>query len=122
MDMIGHDTDHGTDARHQEIQYEHESYREPRFQESVVDVLVTKTVDAAQRFGAAEILLAGGVAANSRLREELARRASVPVRYPPLSLCTDNAAMVAAAAFYRFAAGVQSGWELDVVPGLKLGD
>jgi N6-L-threonylcarbamoyladenine synthase len=91
------------------------------FQESVVDVLVTKTVDAAQRFGAAEILLAGGVAANTRLREELARKASVPVRYPPLSLCTDNAAMVAAAAFYRFAAGVQGGWELDVAPGLRLG-
>jgi N6-L-threonylcarbamoyladenine synthase len=91
------------------------------FQESVVDVLVTKTVDAAQRFGAAEILLAGGVAANTRLREELARKASVPVRYPPPSLCTDNAAMVAAAAFYRFAAGVQGGWELDVAPGLRLG-
>jgi N6-L-threonylcarbamoyladenine synthase len=78
-------------------------------------------VDAAQRFGAAEILLAGGVAANTRLREELARKASVPVRYPPPSLCTDNAAMVAAAAFYRFAAGVQGGWELDVAPGLRLG-
>jgi len=91
------------------------------FQESVVDVLVTKAVAAAQRFGASEILLAGGVAANTRLRQELTRRASVPVRYPPLSLCTDNAAMVAAAAFYRFEAGVQSGWELDVAPGLKLG-
>jgi N6-L-threonylcarbamoyladenine synthase len=91
------------------------------FQESAVDVLVTKTVDAAQRFGAAEILLAGGVAANTRLREELARRAPVPVRFPPLSLCTDNAAMVAAAAFFRFEAGVQSGWELDVIPGLRLG-
>ncbi len=91
------------------------------FQESVVDVLVTKAVAAAQRFGASEILLAGGVAANTRLRQELTRRASVPVRYPPLSLCTDNAAMVAAAAFYRFEAGVQSGWELDVAPGLRLG-
>jgi N6-L-threonylcarbamoyladenine synthase len=91
------------------------------FQESVVDVLVTKTVDAAQRYGAAGILIAGGVAANSRLREELTRRSSVPVRFPPLSLCTDNAAMVAAAAFYRFDAGLQSGWELDVAPGLKLG-
>ncbi|GAB4433263.1 MAG: tRNA (adenosine(37)-N6)-threonylcarbamoyltransferase complex transferase subunit TsaD [Chloroflexi bacterium OHK40] len=91
------------------------------FQESVVDVLVTKAVDAAQRFGATEILLAGGVAANTRLREELTRRAPVPVRYPPLALCTDNAAMVAAAAFFRFEAGVQSGWDLDVVPGLRLG-
>lgn len=90
------------------------------FQESVVDVLVTKTVDAAQRYGAVEIALAGGVAANLRLREELARRAKVPVRYPPLSLCTDNAAMVAAAAFYRFAAGVRSDWDQDVAPSAPL--
>ncbi len=91
------------------------------FQESVVDVLVTKTINAAAYFSAREILLAGGVAANTRLRHELARRASVPVRYPPIWLCTDNAAMVAAAAYYRFEAGVQSGWDLDVIPGLKLG-
>lgn len=91
------------------------------FQESAVDVLVTKAVDAAKQHGATAILLAGGVAANTRLRAELSRRAHVPVRYPPISLCTDNAAMVAAAAFYRFSAGVQSGWGLDVVPGLRLG-
>jgi len=91
------------------------------FQESVVDVLVTKTVDAARTYGATEILLAGGVAANTRLRAEMARRASVPVRYPPVALCTDNAAMVAAAAFYRFEAGLQSDWDLDVDPNLRLG-
>lgn len=90
------------------------------FQESVVDVLVSKAVDAARTFGATEIVLAGGVAANSRLRGELARRANVPVRYPPLSLCTDNAAMVAAAAFYRYDAGLQSDWDLDVQPNLRL--
>jgi N6-L-threonylcarbamoyladenine synthase len=90
------------------------------FQESVVDVLVTKTIDAARAFDATEILLAGGVAANARLREELSRRASVPVRCPPLALCTDNAAMIAAAAFYRFDAGRQSGWDLDVEPNLPL--
>jgi N6-L-threonylcarbamoyladenine synthase len=90
------------------------------FQESVVDVLVTKAVDAARAFDATEILLAGGVAANARLRMELARRAPVPVRCPPLVLCTDNAAMIAAAAFYRFEAGRQSGWDLDVEPNLKL--
>ncbi|MBK9712917.1 MAG: tRNA (adenosine(37)-N6)-threonylcarbamoyltransferase complex transferase subunit TsaD [Kouleothrix sp.] len=90
------------------------------FQESVVDVLVTKTVDAARAFGATAILLAGGVAANKRLRDELSRRAPVPVRYPPLELCTDNAAMIAATAFYRFEAGLQSGWDLDVAPNLKL--
>jgi N6-L-threonylcarbamoyladenine synthase len=90
------------------------------FQESVVDVLVTKTIDAARAFDATEILLAGGVAANARLREELTRRAPVPVRCPPLALCTDNAAMIAAAAFYRFDAGRQSGWDLDVEPNLPL--
>ncbi|PDW01056.1 tRNA (adenosine(37)-N6)-threonylcarbamoyltransferase complex transferase subunit TsaD [Candidatus Chloroploca asiatica] len=91
------------------------------FQESVVDVLTTKTVEAATRYNATAILVAGGVAANVRLREELSRRASVPVHAPSLALCTDNAAMVAAAAFYRFHAGLQSGWDLDVVPSLRLG-
>jgi N6-L-threonylcarbamoyladenine synthase len=90
------------------------------FQESVVDVLVTKAIDAAQSYGATEILLAGGVAANTRLRQELARRAPVPLRCPPPALCTDNAAMIGAAAFFRFEAGLQSGWDLDVQPNLKL--
>jgi N6-L-threonylcarbamoyladenine synthase len=90
------------------------------FQESVVDVLAAKAIDAAQAFGATEILLAGGVAANARLRAELTRRSPVPVRYPPLSLCTDNAAMIAAAAYYRYASGPSS-LDLDVVPNLRLG-
>lgn len=91
------------------------------FQESVVDVLSTKAVEAARQHGASAIILAGGVAANTRLRSELSRRAEVPIFVPPIALCTDNAAMVAAAAFYRFAAGMQSGWELDVTPNLRLG-
>ena len=91
------------------------------FQESVVDVLSAKAVDAAVRYGAVAILLAGGVAANVRLRKELTHRAGMPVICPPLALCTDNAAMVGAAAYYRFAAGVQSGWALEVVPNLRLG-
>ncbi len=91
------------------------------FQESVVDVLVTKSVDAARAFGATEILLAGGVAANTHLRAELARRSPVPVRFPPIHLCTDNAAMIAAAAYYRYRAGGQHGWDLDVKPNLRLG-
>jgi N6-L-threonylcarbamoyladenine synthase len=90
------------------------------FQDSVVDVLVTKTVQAAQEYGATEILLAGGVAANSRLRSEMSQRADVPVRFPPIWLCTDNAAMVAAAAYYRFHEGLQHGWDIDVDPNLKL--
>ncbi|MBC8163251.1 MAG: tRNA (adenosine(37)-N6)-threonylcarbamoyltransferase complex transferase subunit TsaD [Roseiflexaceae bacterium] len=90
------------------------------FQESVVDVLVSKAVEAARAHSATEILLAGGVAANGRLRDELVRRSPVPVRFPPISLCTDNAAMVAAAAFYRYEAGRQSDWHLDVQPNLRL--
>ncbi|MDP2949574.1 MAG: tRNA (adenosine(37)-N6)-threonylcarbamoyltransferase complex transferase subunit TsaD [Chloroflexota bacterium] len=98
------------------------------FQEAVVDALVTKTVRAAQENQAAEILLAGGVAANSRLRQSLAQRlpagrqgSPLPLRVPPLSLCTDNAAMIAACAYYRLRAGHQDGLDLDVQPGLRIG-
>ncbi len=91
------------------------------FQEAVVDALVTKTVRAAQENQAAEILLAGGVAANSRLRQSLAQRSPLPLRVPPLSLCTDNAAMVASCAYYRLRAGHQDGLDLDVQPGLRIG-
>jgi N6-L-threonylcarbamoyladenine synthase len=90
------------------------------FQESVVDVLATKTIRAAEEFGAAEIVLAGGVAANTRLREELHRRSGIPVRCPPLSLCTDNAAMVGAAAYYRSQQGISHPLDLDVEPNLRL--
>ena len=90
------------------------------FQESVVDVLVSKAITAAQAFKATEIVLAGGVAANARLREELVRRSTVPVRFPPIALCTDNAAMIAAAAYYRSSDMLQAGWGLDVAPNLKL--
>lgn len=90
------------------------------FQEAVVDVLVTKTVQAAERFGARTVLLAGGVAANLALRKTLIARSPLPVRYPPIFLCTDNAAMVGAAAYFRFAQGVQSDWSLGVKPNLKL--
>src|SRR5579884_1775416 len=69
------------------------------FQESVVDVLVTKTERAANEFGVRQVLLAGGVAANALLRSEMDRRVRRPVVYPPLALCTDNAAMIAAAGY-----------------------
>ena len=90
------------------------------FQAAVVEVLVGKTRQAAQDFDAQSILLAGGVAANELLRTEMIRRNSVPVCYPPLELCTDNAAMVAAAAYFRYRAGERAGWDLDVVPSLRL--
>jgi N6-L-threonylcarbamoyladenine synthase len=71
------------------------------FQESVVDILTRKTRDAVTQTGAKAVILAGGVAANTRLREVLVRRAGVPVYVPPINLCTDNAAMIAACAYWR---------------------
>lgn len=90
------------------------------FQAAVVDVLVEKTCQAAEEFKANVVLLAGGVAANELLRAEMSARSPVPVLYPPLELCTDNAAIVAAAGFFRFEAGERAGWDLDVVPSLRL--
>jgi N6-L-threonylcarbamoyladenine synthase len=90
------------------------------FQEAVVDVLVEKACTAAEEFGATSILLAGGVAANELLRAEMSRRSPVPVRYPPLELCTDNAAMIASTGYFRFEMGDRAGWDLDVEPGLRL--
>ncbi len=84
------------------------------FQEAVVDMLVEKTAMAAEEFGAREVLVAGGVAANARLRQRLAERLKVPFRYPPLILCTDNAAMIASAGYYRYAEAVQYGFGLDI--------
>ncbi len=71
------------------------------FQASVVEVLATKTASASQEFGARTVIVGGGVAANGVLREALRQRCPVPVRWPPPALCTDNAAMIAAAAFYK---------------------
>jgi N6-L-threonylcarbamoyladenine synthase len=91
------------------------------FEESVVDVLVTKTIQAARQHAARAVLLAGGVAANRRLRAELMRRSPLPLHLPALEYCTDNAAMVAAAAYFRYERGRRSGWAIDVTPGLPLG-
>ncbi len=90
------------------------------FQEALVDVLVAKTAAAAAAYPVQEVLLAGGVAANKRLRQRMAERLSVPLRYPPPRLCTDNAAMVAAAAYFRYQAGERAAWDLDVIPALQL--
>ncbi|MGI6208741.1 MAG: tRNA (adenosine(37)-N6)-threonylcarbamoyltransferase complex transferase subunit TsaD [Anaerolineae bacterium] len=90
------------------------------FQEAVVDALVSKTVEAAQEYEVRQVLLAGGVAANSRLRQVMSQSLKgIPLRYPPKSLCTDNAAMVAAAAYYQQETAL-AGWDLDVYPGLEL--
>jgi N6-L-threonylcarbamoyladenine synthase len=91
------------------------------FQESVVDSLVTKALAAAAENGAREIILVGGVAANSALRTTLAEGSHVPVVVPPPAFCTDNGAMIAACAHYRFKAGNVAPLSLDVEPGLKIG-
>ena len=90
------------------------------FQEAVVEVLVGKTIAAAQEHEAGQIILAGGVAANGRLRERLLADSPLPVLIPPLKLCTDNAAMIASCGYFRFKAGKTDGLDLDVTPGLKL--
>ncbi|HLA44806.1 MAG TPA: tRNA (adenosine(37)-N6)-threonylcarbamoyltransferase complex transferase subunit TsaD [Aggregatilineales bacterium] len=90
------------------------------FQAAVVDVLVTKTLHAAQAFGATEILLAGGVSANRELRAEFFRRSDLPLRIPPLPLCTDNAAMIAAAGYFRYKKGDFADFSLDIKPNLPL--
>jgi N6-L-threonylcarbamoyladenine synthase len=90
-------------------------------QESIVDVLVRKANAAAEEYGCNGIILAGGVAANERLREALRAEAAVSVFIPPPILCTDNGAMIAAAAYPRLIRGEVSGYELDVVPSLRIG-
>jgi N6-L-threonylcarbamoyladenine synthase len=88
------------------------------FQQSVIDVLTKKTVEAALREGARSVLLSGGVAANTPLRDLLIARSPLPVFAPPPVLCTDNGAMIAACAHYRFN-GLRAAWDLDPQPGMK---
>ena len=93
------------------------------FQEAAVDVLVTRTVRAAHEKGVTVLSVTGGVSANSRLREAFqasARREGMDVYFPALSLCTDNAAMIAAAGYERLRRGEVSDLNLDVVPNAPL--
>jgi N6-L-threonylcarbamoyladenine synthase len=77
-------------------------------------------MNAAREFGAKEILVAGGVSANRALRQAFKGQTEFPVHIPPISLCTDNAAMIAAAGYFRYALGHVSELEMDVLPNWPL--
>ena len=91
------------------------------FQEAVVDSMVEHTVEAARQYKVEGVLLGGGVAANTLLREQMRERSPVEVIAPGPELCTDNAAMIGAAAFFHLRNGSSHQWDLDIVPNLKLG-
>jgi len=93
------------------------------FQEAVVEVQVDKTIAAAKDKGVGMIVLGGGVVANTRLRELMASRAGAEgfeVLIPPPELCTDNAAMIACAGYYRLVEGERTPLEVSASPGLQL--
>ena len=90
------------------------------FQTAVVDALVTKTERAATAYGVTAVHLTGGVSANRELRQTMTDQLSLPVRYPTPILCTDNAAMIGAAAHWHFINGRRDSLNMDVIPSLQL--
>ncbi|WP_273327955.1 tRNA (adenosine(37)-N6)-threonylcarbamoyltransferase complex transferase subunit TsaD [Vallitalea guaymasensis] len=95
------------------------------FQKSVVEVIVNKTIKAAKELKLGKIALAGGVAANSKLREEMKKaceKEGITLHYPSLVYCTDNAAMIGVAGYYEYINGVRHNMDLNAIPNMKLSD
>lgn len=95
------------------------------FQKAVVDALVSRAVRLTKESGMDKLAIAGGVASNSALREAVKRECEKNnIRFfsPSPKLCTDNAAMIGAAAYYEYIKGVRHGYDLNAVPNLKLGE
>ena len=90
------------------------------YQEAIVDSLVTRTLEAIEQKDVGGLLICGGVAANRPLRDAMETRSPVPVFAPRPSLCTDNGAMIGAAAYYHLREGMAYQWDLDVEPGLGI--
>lgn len=93
------------------------------FQASVVDVLTEKTLQAAKEHRVKQVIVAGGVAANNGLRQAFTKKFSdvnIPILIPPLHLCTDNAAMIAAAGMVAYEQGRRSSWDLNANPSLSM--
>ena len=95
------------------------------FQKAVTDVLVANAMHAVEEFHVDKLAIAGGVASNSALRaamKEACEKRGVEFYYPSPIFCTDNAAMIGVAAYYEYMNGTRSGWDLNAVPNLKLGE
>ena len=95
------------------------------FQKAVVDVLVEHSMQAVEESSINKFAIAGGVASNSALRSALEKECAlrnIEFYHPSPVLCTDNAAMIGAAAYYEYRKGVRHGYDLNAVPNLKLGD
>ena len=95
------------------------------FQQAVIDVLVQHAMQAIDDCGMDKFAIAGGVASNQTLRsamEAACKRKGVAFYHPSPILCTDNAAMIGAAAYYEYLAGKRDGLDLNAIPNLKLGE
>lgn len=95
------------------------------FQNAVVESLVSRAIMAAKEYGYDKLAIAGGVASNSALREGMrtaCEKEGIRFYHPSPIYCTDNAAMIGTAAYYEYKKGARSGWDLNAVPNLKLGE